>query len=357
MRIGGRWLWVFVACSALSVGILSGCGASEGGGNQAKVGFAFSQTGAASVYGSTQKNGAQLAVDEVNKQAGDDGIKINPLFEDTGSDPQEGVNVFQRFINSEQVDTIVGPTLSNTAKTTDPIAQQEGVPVLGVSNTASGITEIGDYIFRDSLTEAQVIPNMIQTVQDELGVEKVALIYGDDDAFTVAGYEVFKEALEEQGIEITSAQTFAKGDRDFSAQLTEIRSQEPDAILVSALAEEASGIISQARQLGIPEDVRIIGGNGFNSPSLIENAGEAAEGVIVGAAWNASADTPQNQQFIKAYRDKYDEEPDQFAAQAYAGVKIVNEAIKNAGSTERDALRDALTEIEGLDTVLGEFSF
>jgi branched-chain amino acid transport system substrate-binding protein len=321
-----------------------------------KVGFVFSMTGGAAVYGASQKEGAQLAVDQINAAAGTKGLQISPVFEDDASVPQQGTNVFNKLINGDKVSAIIGPTLSNTAKITDPIAQKAGVTVLAISNTISGITEIGDYIFRDSLTENVVIPHTVKIAKEKLGIKKVAMLYGNDDAMTKATYEVFKKVLQSSGIQILGEQTFAKGDRDFSPQLTQIKAQNPDAIVCGALAEEASGIVSQARQLGIPKTVRIIGGNGFNSPGLIKNAGDAAEGVIVGAAWNISSKAALNAKFVSDYTKKYNRAPDQFAAQAFAGVHIIYQAAK-AGGTDRKALRDAMLKIKNVDTVLGRFSF
>jgi len=333
-------------------------GPTAAAGKEAKIGLAFSMTGAAAVYGQTQKSGVQLAVDEINAAAGNDGVKLAPIFDDDASTPQQGINVFNKFINADKVSLIIGPTLSNTAQVADRIAQQAGVPVLAISNTAKGITEIGDYIFRDSLTEMVVIPNTIKIAKEKLGVTRVALLYGNDDAFTKAGYEAFKKALADAGITILNEQTFAKGDRDFSPQLTQIKGQNADAIVVSALAEEASGIVSQARQLDIPKSVPIIGGNGFNSPSFIKNAGEAAEGVIVGASWNATSASPLNQKFVTAYSGKYGSPPDQFAAQAYAGVYIAYQALSKAPfPDDRKSIREQLAQIKDMDTVLGKFSF
>jgi len=319
-----------------------------------KVGLVFSMTGGAAAYGASQKEGAQLAIDQINAGGG---IKIAAVFEDDASVPQQGTNVYNKLINGDKVAAIIGPTLSNTAKITNPIAQQSGVPVLGVSNTAGGITEIGDFIFRNSLTEAVVIPNTVKTAKEKLGLKKVAVLYGNDDAFTKSGYDVFKKVLQDEGLQVLSEQTFAKGDRDFSPQLTQIKAQSPDAIICSALVEEASGIVSQARQLGIAKSVPIIGGNGFNSPALMKNAGEAAEGVIVGAAWNTASTNPLNLKFVDDYTKKYNRPPDQFAAQAYAGVQIVFQAAKAANSVERKAVRDALLKIKDMDSVLGKFSF
>lgn len=351
------WMGVMVLLSLVFL-ITMDAGSAAAAGKEAKIGLAFSMTGAAAGYGSTQKNGVQLAVDEINAAAGADGLKLIPIFEDDASTPQQGINVFNKFINADKVSLIIGPTLSNTAQVTNRIAQQAGVPVLGISNTAKGITEIGDYIFRDSLTENVVIPNTIKVAKEKLHIKKVAILYGNDDAFTKAGYDAFKQALQDNGITILNEQTFAKGDRDFSPQLTQIKAQNPDAIVVSALVEEASGIVSQARKLDIPQSVPIIGGNGFNSPNLMKNAGEAAEGVIVGAAWNASSTNPVNKKFVEDFNKRFGSMPDQFAAQAYAGVYIAYQAISKAPSpNDHKGIRDALTRIKGLDTVLGPFSF
>jgi branched-chain amino acid transport system substrate-binding protein len=342
--VASVFLLAAIATPALSAGI--------------KIGFVFSMTGGAAVYGSSQKEGTSLAIDQINAAAGSSGLQIIPVFEDDASVPQQGTNVFNKLINGDKVSLIIGPTLSNTAKITDPIAQKAGVPVLAVSNTISGITEIGDYIFRDSLTENVVIPQTVKVAKEKLGLKKVAILYGNDDAMTKATYEVFKKNLQASGVQILSEQVFAKGDRDFSPQLTQIKSQNPDAIICAALAEEASGIASQARQLGIPKTVRIIGGNGLNSPGLIKNAGDAAEGIIVGAAWNITSTAPLNVKFVNDYTNKYKHAPDQFAAQAYAGVYIVYQAAKaSGGGADRKALRDALVKIKNIDTVLGRFSF
>ena len=317
-----------------------------------KVGVVFSQTGGAAVYGESQRAAVELAAEQLNEQGG---VTYELVIEDDASDPSQGIPAFEKLINQDQVAVIIGPTLSNTAFSTDPIAQDAGVPVLGVSNTADGITEIGDYIWRNSLTEGQVIPQTIEQAVAAFDLSKVAVLYGDDDSFTVSGYEVFKEALDEQGVEIATEQTFAKGDTDFAPQLTAAKNANPDALVVSALAEEAALIIQQADELGM--DVPIIGGNGFNSPAIIEQSGEAAEGVVVGAAWNSATDNPQTGEFIDAYEEATGNAPDQFAAQAYAGMNLVDLAVRSQCSAERDAIRDGFDGIDGVDTVLGEFSF
>jgi branched-chain amino acid transport system substrate-binding protein len=179
-------------------------------------------------------------------------------------------------------------------------------------------------------------------------------MYSNDDAFTESGYEAFAAALEDEGVEVAEEITFSKADTDFRALLTQAQESNPDALVVSALIEAAIPLVTQARELGI--DVPIIGGNGFNNPRLMADAGEAAEGVVVGAAWNSSSDNPENVAFLEDFEAKYDAQPDQFAAQAYAGLMLVDQAVRSNCSADRESIKESLGALEGVPTVLGEFS-
>jgi branched-chain amino acid transport system substrate-binding protein len=180
-------------------------------------------------------------------------------------------------------------------------------------------------------------------------------MYSNDDAFTESGYDAFAAALEAEGVEVSEVITFSKADTDFRALLTQARESEPDALVVSALIEAAIPLVTQARELGF--DVPIIGGNGFNNPRLMADAGDAAEGVVVGAAWNSSSDNPENVAFLQAYEAKYDAQPDQFAAQAFTGLMLVDQAVRANCSADRESIKEALGELKDVPTVLGDFSF
>lgn len=316
------------------------------------VGAALSLTGAAASYGQSQKKGLEVALDDL---ANKDGVTYDLKIEDDGTDPKQGIAVFEQFISRDPVSIILGPTLSNAAKTTDPIAQEEGVPVLGVSNTAAGITEIGDYIHRNSLPETAVIPQTIAKAKESLGLKKVVVMYSNDDAFTESGFKAFEAALKQEGLETVKTLTFSKADTDFRALLTDAKSAAPDALVVSGLIEAAIPLVTQARELGL--DVPIIGGNGFNSPQLMADAGKAAEGVVVGAAWNSASESPENAAFLAAFKAKHNGNPDQFAAQAYTGLILVDAAVRAGCSAERDAIRENLGSLKDIPTPLGTFSF
>jgi branched-chain amino acid transport system substrate-binding protein len=315
------------------------------------AGAVLSLTGAAGSYGESQRRGLDLAVEQLNEQGG---VTYDLTIEDDATDPAQGITVFEQFVSQDDMSVIIGPTLSNTARQTDPVAQEGQTPVLGISNTAAGITDIGDYIFRDSLTEDAVIPQTIAAAKESIGLERVVVMYSNDDAFTDSGYQAFQAALEANDIEIVETLTFSKTDTDFRALLTQAREAEPDALVVSALVEAAIPLVTQARELGIT--VPIIGGNGFNTPQLMADAGEAAEGVIVGAAWNSASESELNTAFLEAYQAEYDAAPDQFSAQAYAGMKLIDTAVRAGCSGEREHIQEQLGQFEGVPTVLGEFT-
>ena len=317
---------------------------------EAVIGVAISITGPAASYGAQQKAGIQAALADLG--AG----KLDVKIEDDASTKEQGITVFQKFINRDKVSAILGPTLSNTASAADPLAQAAGVPVLGVSNTAAkGITDIGNFIWRDSLTEKQVIPGAFKKAQEKLSFKTAGVLYGNDDVFTKAGYDVMAKTLDDLKVKVVGTQTFAKPDRDYNAQLTALTSAKPDVLVVSALADNAAAIVAQARQLGWKGP--ILGGNGFNSPAFIKNAGPAAEGVMVGTSWNSLSKDAANQKFLEAMK-KIGVNPDQFSAQAYTGIMILAEAVKQSGGkTGREDIEAGLAKVKDLATPLGKFSF
>ena len=324
-----------------------------------KIGVAEALSGGAAQYGSAIRNGFQLAADELNAAGGINGDKIVLVVEDEQGKKEEAINVFKKLIFQDKVLMVFGPTLSNSAQAADPVAQAAKTVAFGTSNTADGITSIGDYVFRNSVTEADVLPATIKTAVAKAGVKKVAVFYGNDDVFTKSGYDNFKKALDDLKIPVTTTETFAKGDVDFKAQLTKIKATNPDAIVLSALLAEGAPIMVQARQIGL--NVPIIGGNGMNSTKIFELAKDKSDGLYVGSPWSASNDTAENAKFIKAYTAKYSAAPDQFAAQAYDALYIAAQAIKSVKITgqlpaDRTAVRDALPKVKWTGAT-GAFEF
>ena len=352
----------------LSVALLTGsillaaCGAnpaaSTGLPAEITLGAVHDLTGSSAVYGKSIQKGIDLAVQQINGQAFfGAGHTFKVVYQDAAGDPDQAANAYEKMIANPAIVAILGPTLSTEALAADPLAQKAGIPVVASSNTVAGITEMGNFIFRTSLPESAVIPNTIKVSLAALHYSKVAILYESDDAYTQGAYTVFKTVLQAASVQILTEETYPKATTDFSAQLTRIKALNPDAIIVSAYTAEAANIMIQARQLGIPDSVRFIGANGFNSPALAKTAGLAAEGTISGAAWIATSSFPANLDFVKSFTAAYGSAPDQFAAQAFTAAWVTAIAIKNANRVDRSAVRDALAQVKDFNSPLGVFSF
>ena len=347
-----RWLTALAALGAL--GVVSVAGAAD-----IKLGAAEALTGPAGQYGQSIKNGLELALEEINAAGGVKGSKLTLVLEDEQGKKEQAIDVFKKLIFQDKVLMLFGPTLSNSAQAANPIAQAAKTVVFGTSNTADGITSIGDFVFRNSVTEADVLPETLRVSVKSAGIKKVAVFYGNDDVFTKSGFDAFKKALENMNMAITTTETFAKGDVDFKAQLTKIKASNPDAIVLSALIAEGAPIMVQARGLGI--NLPFIGGNGMNSVKIFDLAKDKSDNLWTGSPWALASQSKENQHFVVAYTQKYKIAPDQFSAQAFDAMSIVAKAIakiKLTGNLEADraTLRDALPTVTHVGAT-GPFQF
>jgi branched-chain amino acid transport system substrate-binding protein len=342
---------VLAACLIAAATLLSAARAAE----TVKIGAVECLTGPAAKYGVMIRSGFELAADDINGGGGVlGGRPLQLLFEDSAGQKEQAIDAVRKLIARDRVVALLGPTLSNEMLAAGPVANERGLPIIGTSTTAKGITEIGPWVFRTSLPESQVLPVTLAAAKAKFGLHRVALLYSNDDAFTKSGFDVFKESLDKLGIDIAAVESFSTKDTNFSAQLTKIKGLGVDALVVSALAEAGSGLVLQARQLGLSQP--IVGGNGFNSPKIAEIAGPAADGVVVGSPWFVGKAGVLNQGFVEAFQKKFDQAPDQFAAQAYDTLHILAAAIDRAGATDPVKLKTALlaTDYTGL---LGPFRF
>jgi branched-chain amino acid transport system substrate-binding protein len=352
----------YLVITALMLVLLAACGEDSGssaeskgssdGPVSAKIGVISYLTGPGAAYGEAITNGFNLALEEVNEKGE---VNIELVVEDSAGKQEQALTVSQKLMSDDEIVAILGPTLSTEMNVVAPEADLNGISILGTSTTAAGIPQIGEYVFRNSIPESLAIPAALEKAVAAYDVKKVAILYGNDDLFTQSGFDTMKQVAEDMDLEIVTIETFQKGQSDYNAQLTKIKDLQPDLILASALYNEGAVIMGQARKMGI--DTPFLGGNGFNSPQVIEIAGEAADGLIVATPWFAEKEDPKVQEFVEKYEAKYGMAPDQFAAQAYDALYIYAEALKNAGEADRDAFRDSLAEIKGLEGILGEFSF
>lgn len=330
-----------------------------------QIGVSVAQTGNVALLGQEQVIGAKFAEQFLNSRGGINGTPFKLVFQDGGGDENTSINAFQNLINKDKVVGIVGPTLSQQAFAADPIAERAKVPVLGPSNTAKGIPQIGNFIARVSAPIAVVAPNAVkQALKLDPKIKKVAVLYAQNDAFSVSETGTFQETAKAQGLDVTTVQKFQTTDTDFTTQVTAVLNSGAQLAIISGLAADGGNLVKQLRQLGYKG--LIVGGNGLNTSNMFPVCQKLCDGVIIAQAYSPAQSSPANQVFVKAYRAQYKKDPPQFAAQAYAGVQVFVEALKaidrkkKLNTWELPALRNELNKqllLGKYNTPLGEISF
>ena len=320
------------------------------------IGVVLALTGRhAPPYGLPMQRGFELALEEINNSGRLGAAKITFIVEDDRSTIEGGVEAFNKLIHQDGVSAILGPTTSSITKAAFPIAQENQVVAIGPTSAARGLSAIGNFVFRVSLTADKLVPIGVQMTHEKLGYQRVAKIADNVDFFSQSNDAVLTEILNANGIEILTAEIFETGETDFSEQLTRIKDSNPDAIFISALSPETTEILIQSHQLEIPADVPFI--VTVLASDQIQLAGDAAEGAITFTNWVDTASTPGNQAFVQNYQTTYGIEPNTWAALSYTSVYLLAEAIEAAQSTDSSKIRDAMANIMDLDTILGKFSF
>ena len=328
-------------------------------GGEIPIGVVVSMTGKdAEPYGLPMQRGFEMARDEINTAQLTD-ARLTFISKDDQSTEEGAIEAVQQLVD-QGVPALVGIAISDYLEDAFPIAQENGVVAFSSVSSAAGLSSIGDFIFRAGLATNIQIPRGVMATQEQLGYTKVATIYDADDTYSISSNEEIEKALEANGVEILAVKTFQTGDTDFSEQLTKIKELNPDALFIAALAREMTEIIIQGRALGIPSSVHFVVPDLTNAE--VQKAGDAAEGAITFTGWSSMSDTPGNQAFVRNYRMRYGIEPEPWAAQSYATLYILAEAIGNAqltGSMAMDsmAIRDALAQTMDFPTILGNFSF
>lgn len=322
-------------------------------GEEITIGVVLPLTGRlANSFGISMQRGFELALNEVNNTPSN-GAKLKFIIEDDQSTVEGSVAAFNKLINQEGVSVIFGSATSSQTEMVFPIAQENQVVAISSTSSARGLSAIGDFVFRVSLTTDVLIPAGIEVTHAKLGYQTAATLYDEIDLFSTDGDAAVREVLKTRGIEVLTTETFQGGDTDFREQLTRIQTLNPDIIFVSSLSPEKPGILTQGHELGIsaPFIMRTL------TAEDIHAAGPAAEGAITFINWNTSINTPGNQAFIQNYSEIYGTAPNNYAARSYAALHILAAAIENAQSTDAISIRDALANIRDFDTIFGKFSF
>ncbi|MEH2245240.1 ABC transporter substrate-binding protein [Nostoc sp.] len=329
------------------------------------IGIAVAQTSNVALLGQEQVAGAKLAEKYFNSKGGVNGTPIKLVFQDTSGDEAGTINAFQTLINKDKVIGIVGPTLSQQAFSADPIAERAKVPIIGPSNTAKNIPEIGDYVARVSAPVSIVAPNSVKAaLKQNPQIKKVAVLYAQNDAFSKSETEIFQQTVKDQGLELVTVQKFQTSDTDFQSQATNAINLKPDLVIISGLAADGGNLVRQLRELGYKG--LIVGGNGLNTSNLLPVCKALCDGVLIAQAYSPEHPGEINAAFRKAYTEEYKKEPPQFSAQAFTAVQVYVEALQaldkksKVNKLQLPELRTELNKqilVGQYNTPLGEIGF
>jgi branched-chain amino acid transport system substrate-binding protein len=357
--------------------VVAACGSTPGGGTSnansysgktIKLGAILSITGAGGVYGPQSRDGANLAVKQINASGGVNGAQITLTINDDASDKAQSAQVAQKLIQSEQDLALLGPTLSNSAVAVHPLAESLKTPILAVSTT--GIHIVPDcnfpattpctYVFRDSLGEETAIPTNIKSYATDKHPATGVLLVAQDDKFSSDGGKIVQDTVAQYNINLLKTIKFNKAEADLSPYVTQAVQAKPDVIFITSLGGIPAKIMTEARKQGWQG--QFLGGNGFNTATVSKQAGADGKGARSASAWYLGNTFASNKEFVDAYKAEYSKDPDQFAAQGYTAIKILADAAKRANLTfsdlagDRDKLRTAIESVN-IQTPLGPFQF
>jgi branched-chain amino acid transport system substrate-binding protein len=298
------------------------------------VGAVLSLTGNANVYGQDQRTGLNLALAAINGGGGINGKPVTLSIEDGGSD-EPGANAAFTLQINRGVLALIGPTLSQQAFSANPIAQRRGVPVVGPSNTATGIPEIGSFISRVSAQASVVAPLAInRALELNPSIRRSVVFFAQDDAYSTSETVIFQNALTAKGLKPVSVQRTQLNDQDFQNQITSALQQKPDLIVLSLQAMDGGNLIRQLRELGYKGTIVV--GNGMNTPNIYPICQRFCDGILIAQAYSPELPTPANRAFLQAFQANQGGAkaiPPQLTAQAFTALQVVGDALKRLDTT------------------------
>lgn len=348
--------------------IVAGCGggtADKGdkAGDKAEtinVGLNVELSGGVASYGTNARDGALLAIEQINAEGGVLGMQLKPIVRDCKSIADEAMSVSAALVN-EKIVAQIGPLTSGNVAGSTPIMMENHIPLIAPAATAVNVTvdektgETNEYIFRVCFIDPFQGTLMAQFAADNMEAQ-TAVIYGDNSSDYAKGLaQYFEKTFVEKGGKILATEGYVKDDRDFRATLTKIKGMNPDFIYVPGYYQEIAPLIKQARELGITAPMG--GGDGWDSPDMVSVAGnEALNNTYFTNHYSSEDKDPNVVQFVEAYQAKYNKDPDGFAALGYDSVQIMVLGLEEAGEADPAKLADALSKITDFVGITGNMS-
>jgi branched-chain amino acid transport system substrate-binding protein len=295
-----------------------------------------------------------MAIDDLNAAGGVLGRPLLLVTEDTQSKPGETATVVKKLISRDKVIALLGEVASSRSLEAAPIAQAAKVPMISPASTNPKVTETGAYIFRTCFIDPFQGPVMARFAREHLKAKRVALVVSNSSAYSIGLAKFFRESFVANGGTIVLEQKYSEGDKDFKAQLTAIKAAGVDAVFNPGYYNEGALIVRQARDLGLT--LPIFGADSWEAEALIQLGGKAMEGAYLCSHYSPEDPSPRVQNFVAAYKKRFGSTPDSNASLGYDSVLVLVDAIRRAGTTERNALREAIATTRDFMAVTGKIT-
>lgn len=336
-------------------------GGKSGDENTIVIGGSGPLTGGAAQYGVAVKNAAQLAVDEINEAGGVNGVKFKLVFEDDEADPgDKAINAYNQ-LKDKGMQVMLGTVTTGSCLAVIDQTKKDNIFQITPSASAQDVIK-NDNAFQVCFTDPNQGKASADYIADNNIAKKIAVIYDNSDAYSSGIFNTFKSEAKEKGLDIVAEQSFTKDSKtDFSAQISAAKSAEAELLFLPIYYQEASLILAQCKSADFSP--KFFGCDGLDGILSVDNFDKSlAEGVMLLTPFAADASDDATQKFVKAYKEKYkDETPNQFAADAYDGVKIIaklveKESIKGNMSKSEicDKLKKAITDGFSYDGLTGQ---
>ena len=322
--------------------------------NEIVIGHFGSMTGSEATFGQSTDEGIKLAIEEVNATGGIKGKKIRLITMDDQGKAEEAASVVTRLIEQEKVVALLGEVASSRSLAAAPIAQNRKIPMLTPSSTNPKVTEVGNFIFRACFIDPFQGTVMAKFTAENLKLKKVAIFRDVKSDYSVGLADFYISKFKELGGEIVVDASYSSQDVDFKAQLTQIKSANPEAIFVPGYYTEVGLIARQARELGIK--AVLLGGDGWDSPKLSEIGKEAINGGYFSNHYSTESKEPAAVDFMNKFKAKYNKQPDGLSSVAYDATKILIKAMEGTTEVTAAAIRDQLANIREFMGATGKIS-
>ena len=327
--------------------------------NEIPVGVVLPFSGTQALIGASMRKGMEFALEEIHESSLLGDQKIRFIFEDSKSNEQSVREAYTKLIEQDEVVAVLGPFSSSRTEDIIDIINKNKTVSLSPTSAAMGLSARSKFLFRSSLTVERLVPHGVEESKRELNYTKVATITNADDTFSRSAYNAVKREIEkDRSISIVSEQTYTVSSSgelpDLTSQLTEIAAAGPDYIFMSAQGRERVEILLQAERVENLESpiIGILLTTDELKDAQEKEAG-AGEGALTFTVWLPAIDTPENRKFRNEYKKETDEEASSSTARSYEAVRILAQAVDDAGSTDREAIRDAMENVRLKNSIYG----